>query len=111
LSEFLSKAASTASKVSFELHDSSLYVIQEEILNWSESQFEKFVHFLERRQLSKVAEEFQANVSFMHVLDALESAVCLDWLVDLAISARGDSMSLRTAWIWRPIPPEEESSI
>jgi hypothetical protein len=111
LSEFLSKAASTASKVSVELHDSSLYVIQEEILNWSESQFEKFVHFLERRQLSKVAEEFQASVSFMHVLDALESAVCLDWLVDLAISARGDSMSLRTAWIWRPITPEEESSI
>jgi hypothetical protein len=111
LSEFLSKAASTASKVNFELHDSSLYVIQEEILNWSASKFEKFVLSLNRRQLSKVAEEFQVSSSLMHVLYALENSDCLGWFVDSAISARGDTMSLRTAWIWRPITSEEESPI
>jgi hypothetical protein len=58
---------------------------------------------LERRQFLNVAGEFQVSSSFMHVLYALENSDCLDWLIDLAISARGDSISLRNAWIWRPV--------
>ena len=107
MSRYLARVSNAASRINFELHDSSLYLVQEEILNWSSSQFEKFVLFLRHRQLSKIAEDLEVNHSFMHVLHVLENADCLDWLVEIATSARQDSMSLRTAWIWRPITSDE----
>jgi hypothetical protein len=107
MSRCLARASKVASKVNFELHDASLYVIQEEILNWSASKFSKFVLLAERGQLSRVADDLEVNNSFMQVVFALENTDCLDWFLEAATSARGDSMSLRTAWIWRPVIPDE----
>jgi hypothetical protein len=109
MSTHLAKAAEVASGVSSELHDSSLNAIQEKVLDMSSSQFAKFVELMRHRQFSKITEQFDVGHSFMNVVHALDREDSLDWLIDMAAISRNDSLSLRTAWIWRPLISHEEN--
>jgi hypothetical protein len=109
MSTHLAEAAEVASGISSELHDSSLNAIQEKVLDMSSSQFAKFVELMRHRQFSKITEQFDVGHSFMNVVHALDREDSLDWLIDMAAISRSDSLSLRTAWIWRPLTSHEES--
>ena len=103
MSTFLAKAAKVVSEISSELHDASLNAIQEEVLDWSSGQFEKFVELVNHQQLSKIVKQCDVSLSFINVLHSLDHANSLDWFVEMAAISRRDSLSLRTAWIWRPL--------
>lgn len=107
LTEYLVKSASIFEVYGFELHDSCMSAIYDELLDWPRKKFDELIRRLKDACQSDQPlqlENMKVSRALKIVLSQVAQENQVDWFTEMALLMRDEALSRRTAWIWRPMP-------